>query len=347
MMIRVGLIGAGFIGRNHFNQYEKMGERARVCALCDKEADRLAGDWSKVGGNLGDMHGTKRDLAGIKPYADWHDIVAAPDVDLVDICLPTPLHREITVAALAAGKHVLCEKPMALEVADCDAMILAASKARGQFMVAQCIRFWPEYVYLKQCLDDRRFGRLLALNLRRQSEAPSHSLNNWLNQPKISGGALFDLHIHDADFAMHLLGKPRAVTAQGAGRSPDGFDRVHALWDYPAGPCVQIEGYWDMPAGFGFNMGFTARFENAALVYDLNTGKPLTLYPNEGQPSAPPLPTTGDGYYGEIDYFLACIANAQPPSLCPPRDSRDAIALAHREAESIRARKTIEISPTL
>jgi len=81
-MIRVGLIGAGFIGRNHFNQYEKLTERARVVALCDKEADRRAGDWSKVGGNLGDAQGTKRDLGSIKPYTAWQDLVADPGIDL-------------------------------------------------------------------------------------------------------------------------------------------------------------------------------------------------------------------------------------------------------------------------
>lgn len=346
-MIRVGLIGAGFIGRNHFNQYEKMGDRARVCALCDKEADRLAGDWSKVGGNLGDKQGSKRNLSGIKPFADWRDLISDPGVDLVDICLPTPLHREITVASLAAGKHVLCEKPMALTVADCDAMLAAAAAARGRFMVAQCIRFWPEYVYLKRVADDKRFGNLLALNLRRQSESPGHSLNNWLNQPKLSGGALLDLHVHDADFAMHLLGRPQAITAQGWGSGPDGFDRVHALWHYPSTPCVQIEGFWDMPPGFGFNMGFTARFEKAAVVWDLCTGKPLTVFPAEGQPCTPEIPSREDGYFGEIDYFLNCIAQQEEPALCRPRDSRDVIRLVHLEADGIRSGRTVRIPDTL
>jgi predicted dehydrogenase len=342
-MICVGLIGAGFIGRNHFNQYEKLAGRARVHALCDSQADRLAGDWSKVGGNLGDKQGTRRNLAGIKPYAAWPDLVVDPNVDLVDICLPTFLHKDITVAALAAGKHVLCEKPMALNLADCDAMLAAAAKARGLFMVAQCIRFWPQYVWLKQALDSGRFGRPLALNLRRHCEWPSHSLNNWLNDPSLAGGALFDLHIHDLDYAMYLLGKPQAITAQGWGHVPEGFDRVHTLWHYPSGVNVQIEGYWDMPAGFGFSMGFTARFEQAAVVWDLNTGKPLTVYLNDGPPETPDLPPGGDGYFGEIDYFLACIEQDRPPAICEPRDSRDAVALAWLEDQSIRTGRTIAV----
>ncbi len=345
-MIRVGLIGAGFIGRNHFNQYEKMPGRARVSALCDKEADRLAGDWSRIGGNIGDKQGTQRDLAGIKPYPDWHDIVADPEIDLIDICLPTRLHRETASAALVAGKHVLCEKPMALSLDDCDAMLAAAAKATGQFMIAHCIRFWPEYAYLKQAIDDKRFGQLLSLSLRRQAEYPSHSLNNWITQPGLSGGALLDLHVHDIDFALYALGQPRAITAQGWGSSPDGFDRIHALWHYPSVPCVQLEGYWDMPPGFGFNMGFTARFAKAAAVYDLDRGKPLSVYPTEGSAFTPDLPDH-DGYYAEIDHFLTCIEQNRAPALCPPRDSRNAVALAHLTADAIRANRPVDVPAKL
>ena len=90
-MIRVGLIGAGFIGRNHFNQYEKLTDRCRVVALCDKEPDRRSGDWSKVGGSVGDTQGTKRDLGGIKPYADWHELIADPT--LADAILDRLVHN--------------------------------------------------------------------------------------------------------------------------------------------------------------------------------------------------------------------------------------------------------------
>src|SRR5688500_9511994 len=166
-MIGVGIIGAGFMGRNHFNQYEKLKESATVVALCDKEADRRVGDWSSVGGNIADKTGSKRDLGNIKPYVEWQDMLADPKVDLVDICVPTFVHKQIATAALKAGKHVLCEKPMGLSVEDCDEMIAAAKSSKGRFMVAQVIRFWPEYVYLKRTIDGRALGELKALHLRR------------------------------------------------------------------------------------------------------------------------------------------------------------------------------------
>lgn len=342
-MIRVGLIGAGFIGRNHYNQYEKLGQRARVVALCDKEPDRRSGDWSKVGGNIADAQGTRRDLGDIRTYAEWQDLVADREVDLVDICAPTYLHKEMSLAALRAGKHVLCEKPMALTVEDCDEMLAAAAKAQGKFMIAQCVRFWPECVYLKQVVADGRYGELRALHLRRQASTPHYSWNEWILDPALSGGAILDLHVHDTDFALYLLGKPRAVHAQSYQRTGGGYDRVHALWDYGPEKVVQLEGFWDLPPGFNFNMGFTAVFEKAAILFDLNTGKPLTVYPLEGQPHQPSMPVD-DGYMAEIKYFLGCIERDEAPTTSTPRESRDAVAIALAEKESARTGRPVTIA---
>lgn len=342
-MIRVGLIGAGFIGRNHFNQYEKLTDRAVVVALCDKEADRRAGDWSKVGGNLADAQGTKRDLGEIEPYTDWRDLVGHAGVDMVDVCVPTYLHREISVEALEAGKHVMCEKPMSLSVEDCDVMLAAAARVRGRFMIAQCIRFWPEYVYLKQVFEDMVLGSLKALQLRRQASVPDYTLNNWAVDPQRSGGAVLDLHVHDVDFAIHLLGKPRSVRGQGCGLAGGGVDRIHALWDYGSGEVVQLEGFWDMPPAFGFNMGFTAVFEQGAVVWDMNTGKPLTVYPASGDPQTPEL-TGDDGYFGEIEYFVGCIERGEDPKTTTPVESRDAVAVALAEKQSAQAGEAVAIA---
>jgi predicted dehydrogenase len=341
-MIRVGLVGAGFIGRNHFNQYQKLGDQAKIVALCDVEADRRSGDWTKVGGNVADAQGRQQELGDIKQYADWKELIADPNVDLVDLCIPTFLHRETAVAALKAGKHVLCEKPMALDVKQCDEMLRAAAKARGKFMIAQCIRFWPECVYVKEAIDDKRFGKLKALQLRRQAAVPDYSWNNWIVDPKLSGGAALDLHVHDTDYALFMLGKPKAVTAQGYKRAGGGVDRLHSLWEYKKDLAVQLEGYWDMPPGFGFNMGFTAVFEKAAIVYDLKGGQPLTVYRRDGQPEVPTL-GTGDGYFNEIKYFLDCIEQNQKPKTTTPQQSREAVAIALAEVKSALTGKRVAI----
>ena len=114
---------------------------------------------------------------------------------MVDVCLPTDLHAEVTVAALEAGKHVLCEKPMALTVAECDRMV-AAAKASGRFlMIAHCIRFWPEYIALKEIVDSGQYGKVTSALFRRISGLPKWS--EWFPNPQRSGGAILDLHIHD------------------------------------------------------------------------------------------------------------------------------------------------------
>jgi predicted dehydrogenase len=340
-MIGVGLIGAGFIGRNHFNQYEKLTARARIVALCDKEAARRSGDWSGVGGNVGDTQGTKRNLGDIKQYAEWRDLLADPNVQMVDICVPTYLHAEMAIAALQAGKHVLCEKPMALTVEDCDKVLAAAVKAKGRFMIAQCIRFWPECVYLKQAIDDKRFGKLKALGLRRQASTPTYSMNNWLLDPSLSGGAVLDLHVHDTDWALHLLGTPQTINAQVCERegSPD---RVHSLWYYRPDLVVQIEGFWDMPPAFGFNMGFTARFEKATVLFELANGKPLTVFRQDGSTETPAM-GPNDGYFNEIDYFLGCIERGAGPITSTPAESREAVRMALLEKESAKTGQPVRV----
>lgn len=343
-MIRVGLIGAGFIGRNHFNQYEKMGSRAAVVALCDQDAARRAGDWSQVGGNLADAQGRQRDLGNIRPYVNWQDLVAAADVDMIDICAPTFLHHEITVAALEAGKHVLCEKPMALSVQQCDEMIAAAKASAGRkLMVAQCIRFWPEYVYLKRQMDNGEFGPLRALHLRRGTSIPTYSLNHWICNPELSGGAVLDLHVHDVDYALYLLGKPRSVTASGYLRTGGGMDRVHALWHYRPDFVVTIEAFWDLHPGFTFNMGFTAVFEHASLVWDSKAGTPLTVYRRDQEPMTPSLPQE-EAYYAEIDHFLSCIEKGTDPTISTPQQSRDAVAIALAEKHSAQTGQAVRIT---
>ena len=341
-MIRVGLIGAGFIGRNHFNQYQELTDRAKIVALCDAVEARRTGDWSGIGGNIGDAQGSRRDLGDIRPVADWREIVSDPGIDMVDICVPTGMHPEMTVAALNAGKHVLCEKPMALTAEACAPVLAAAEKAATKCMIAQCIRFWPEYVFLKQVFDDKRFGALKALHLRRQAATPTYTLNNWALDPALSGGAILDLHVHDTDFALFLLGKPKSVCAQTYKQPNGSVDRVSALWHYNPDLIVHIEGCWDWPAAFGFNMGFSAIFEKAAVLFDISSGKPLTVLHNEGRTETPAM-LPKDGYFREIEYFLDCIAKNQTPRISTPRESRDAVAMATAEQQSAERGQPVEI----
>ena len=100
---------------------------------------------------------------------------------------------------------------------------------------------------------------------------------------------------------------------------------------------------WDMPPGFGFNMGFTARFDQAAVVFDLNTGKPFTVFKPDGKDETPQM-SPNDGYYNEIEYFLGCIERDEDPTISTPAESRDAVAVALAEKESAQTGKPVTIS---
>src|SRR6185437_12415137 len=107
--------------------------------------------------------------AGAGVASDWDTVLADPDVDVVDICVPTPLHREAAERALAAGKHVFLEKPIALTVDDADAIVDAAERSGRLFMVGLVLRFWPEYVELQRRIASGELGRAYAVGAFRLS----------------------------------------------------------------------------------------------------------------------------------------------------------------------------------
>jgi len=172
----------------------------------------------------------------------WRELIAMSDVDVVDICVPTPFHLEIVETALAAGKHVLCEKPMARTSADADAMVRAAAKAKTFMMPAMCMRFWPEWAWLKDAIASGRYGRVLG----RQAffvRAPCLPAGTEIGE--ISGGALLDLHIHDTDFVCHLFGKPKGGLLAGLTNLYRGQpDHLSTQYFYDDVPLVVADGGW-------------------------------------------------------------------------------------------------------
>ncbi|HEX2950958.1 MAG TPA: Gfo/Idh/MocA family oxidoreductase, partial [Armatimonadota bacterium] len=212
-MIKVGIVGLGGISAVHLDAYSKVTDKAMIIARCDKIRERAEGTAQGITINIGGG-GTATQLKAT-PYTDYRQLLADPEVELVDVCLPTDLHAEVSIAALEAGKHVLCEKPMARTIEQCDNMIAAAKASGKTFMIAHCIRFWPEYVYLKELVDSGKYGKLVRADFSRLSAPPRWSSENWLMTPSRSGSSHLDMHIHDTDFIIHLLGMPKQVITEG------------------------------------------------------------------------------------------------------------------------------------
>ena len=137
MPTRVGIMGLGFMGKIHFDVYKRM-KNGQVTAICDVDPKKLSGDWSSIAGNIG-SRGARQDLGAIRTYKRAGQMLSDPDIDVVDITLPTHLHAQMAVKALKAGKHVICEKPMAHTSTECQKMIEAARKAKGKLFVAHCM----------------------------------------------------------------------------------------------------------------------------------------------------------------------------------------------------------------
>jgi predicted dehydrogenase len=331
----------GFMGRMHWGSYQKLAN-AKVVAFADTDRDTRKGK-NAGAGNLGDT-GLKFDVKAFdNVYDSGFKLIADPGVDLVDICVPTSDHKDLFVAAVKAGKHVLCEKPMAVKPADVKAMVTAGKKARGVVMIAQCIRFWPAYVLLKQSVSTGELGKCKSLILRRQGAKSLWS--PWYFQASISGGAVYDLHVHDTDYVNFLFGKPTAVSSIGSngGTTDKGVDHVVTNYYYPKGrvEAVTAIGAWHQHATWPFYMGYTAVFERGTLDFDIQRPQPVMLYTEKSAEEIKVAAT--DGWFEEIRYLLDCIEHGRPAALNPLESTAVSMQIVQAEVRSIRSGQREEV----
>jgi len=329
--IRVGVIGLGFMGRAHVANYEKI-PGARVVAVADADPARRQGK-ADVQGNI-EVPLPKLGVENYQVFADGRDLIKEADVDLVDICLPTYLHAEFAELAANAGKNVVVEKPMALDSSQAARMIEAAHRNGVQLMVAQCLRFWPEYVYLKETLDSGRFGRLVKAEFVRRASKPVWTWDGWMTDAARSGGAMLDLHVHDVDFVNYLLGRPSRIYAR-AIKTPatGGYDLVSALYSYDSGPEVLVDAAWYQALTFDFRASYLAVFEQGMLHFD-STRSP-SLHVHQFGHDMEELSLEGDAYYRELEFLVNCLLEGRSPAtLVSPESTRQSLQMVEAERRS-------------
>ena len=333
--IRVGIVGTGFMAVAHIRAYQQV-EGVEIAALCNPSGRHLDGDFSDVHGNVGSDEPVKLDMAHIAAYRSLDELLADDSIDLIDITTPTFLHREQALAALASGKHVLCEKPMARTGEEARKIAEAAKNAKGYFMPAMCLRFWPEWVWVKEAIDDGRYGRVLSARFRRVASAPAWGQPTFLDGKK-SGGALLDLHIHDADFVRFCFGEPKSIYAQGHSKVSGEIDHVLAQYTVDCGAAVSAEGSWAMAEGFDFSMEYTVNFERATVDFD-NTREEdcLKIFGQDKEPETIKLDAP-DGYVGQIAYFANCIREGRAPKIVTAADGAGSVELCEAAGRSIEA----------
>ncbi len=341
MMIRLGLVGMGFMGQQHFTIHQGI-DNVEVVAVCDKNPDKIAEVAPSIGGNIGEA--TELDLSAQARYLCFEEMLDKEELDCVDLCVPTHLHAELAVGALEAGHHTIVEKPMGRNVEDCDRVIAAAEAAGRMLFVGQCIRFWPEYETLAAMVTNRELGQIVVARFNRWSPPPTWAEDGWLLDPTRSGGALLDLHIHDVDFILSLFGTPPAVLARGANLVSEGIDKAdHVVTSYLYDDLVCVaEAGWAMPAAVPFEMGFQVLGDGGLLEFSLAKDPMLTFYPTDGAPVMPEV-APGTGYERELAYFVQCMANDEPPTRVTPQSARESVRVVMAEQQSVETGEVVSL----
>ena len=345
--VKIGIVGLGFMGTTHWGIYSGM-KNAKIVALSDVDARKRSGDVSAVVGNIGGGDNSKPlDLSGVKVYQDAAALIADPEVEVVDVCVPTPDHAEIVCAALAAGKHVFCEKPLCRDAAQMRRIVAAAKKAKGFFAVGLCVRAWPEYRHAWEYYKSGKAGKMRTATFKRVSPSvDGNAWRNWFMDGARSGGALLDLHVHDADEVNYFFGMPKSVTAFGATGvvSKGGVDHVFASYDYGDGTLVTAEGGWAAAKGTPFEMSFTIVCEKATLKLDASG---YHIYPVRGKPIAPKVDVKAGptGWHQELADFVAGVAKGVRPEKYQTLQSvTDTMRLVFAEEKSVRTRGPVKLA---
>jgi predicted dehydrogenase len=327
----IAIIGLGNMAATHIKAFQKI-QNVRITALCNPSGKQLDGDFSKIAGNIGD-NGLKLDMKNIKATRNPKEIFEDPEIHVVDICSPTTTHLLLCRAALEAGKHVICEKPLCRTSLEAKILLEVASKAQLFLFPALCIRFWPEWQYLKDLIISNKHGNVLSARFHRISAVPWWGDKYFLNGEQ-SGGALLDLHIHDSDFVRFCFGDPQRVFSSGYSKVSGEIDHVVTQYLYTSGPCVYAEGTWAVTRGYPFNMTYRVDFEQATIDYDMSRGDEALKVYKEGSCSV--IKCSGDGYFGQLKYFIDCVHNNTAPTVVTMYDGMRVLELIEAEAKSIR-----------
>ena len=310
-MLKVGMAGIGGISGAHIPAWEAM-EETELAALCDIRQECLE--------KYPDKH----------LYTDFQEMLNAEQLDILDICLPTYLHADYAVQAMERGIHVICEKPVSLKTEDVERVYEAARRNNVKFMVAQVLRFWPEYELLKEIYDSGKYGKLLSGSMSRLGGIPKWSWDNWMADEKRSGLVPFYLHIHDLDFLVYAFGKPEDAKVHRAKRPEQDYFSV--VYEYPEF-FVTTEASW-YAAPYPFTASFRFQFEKAILAFERQQ---CMLYEEdgtvtdlteaaEGDTGGINLPKS-DAYANEIHYFTKCVLEDRFPERVKPGELRQVIEI--------------------
>jgi len=359
--IKVGLVGTGDIGRLHARALQTL-EDVELCVcvgIKPKGAEAFARDF------------------GAKVYPSYYEMLSDPSVHAIDICVPNDLHRQYVEEVAEAGKHIFCEKPIALSLEDAEVMQDAADKTKVLLMISQPLRFWPEYVKAREVIRSDQLGACQAITMRRMLSLliSVRGEQDWRHKPERMGGAIVDLQIHDIDFLNWTFGLPEHVYCSAIRSEDGGLNHTYAIFNYASGMMAMVESSFMLQ---GDPMVFTMKAicEEGTLDYGLdleyfnmhsmvgpkaagsgsrsNRAKPernnpatLICYRANKEPEVlvqQEYNVLDAVFTRELSYFVDCAKGKIENTICPVEDAIDALKIALASLKSAQSGEQVRIS---
>ncbi len=313
--MRVGLVGAGFMGGVHLGAYANI-PKTEVVGVADARIESAEAGAA---------------LVGARAYASYEDLVAAEDVEVVDVCLPTAFHRDLALKAAGEGRHVILEKPIARTIEDAEEILDAFSGEGPRLFVGHVVRFFPEYVRIKEKIEAGELGTVGVVRTSRRSPF-LRGWNDWYADWRASGGVLLDLVIHDFDFLRWALGEVERVYARGVlGREYNRLDYALVTLRFEGGAIAHVEGHWGYPGPFNYSIEVAG---SRALLTADSREPALLEWIGETPSEVPDLVSGRSPYEAELEHFIRCIAKGEEP-VVEARDAYEALRISLAATESV------------
>lgn len=328
-MHRIGILGAGHFAAAHLTALARFEDCARAVSFARRNPGTPFPEAAEAGAKETDIDA----------------LLAAPEIDAVVVCVPNHLHRTYAEAALRAGKHVFCEKPLALNVADADAVLAAATESGRTLIVGHLTRHVPAYVAVAEILESGRLGAPRAGYASRMHCGGGRS---WRMDAQVGGGVVFDLLIHDLDLLNWYFGPPERVVARGHRHEQGGYDHAAAIFSYANGVTTIVEGGFVFRPPAGLRSTLRVVCERGHIEVNTNDlDAPIRVF-EEGQPeqkiTVPLQDLLVDGLAAEYEEFFDAI-EGNPHNRLDPRDARTAVACAAALIEAADTGVEVPIAP--
>ncbi len=328
-MWRIGLVGTGTMGSVHAHAYSHM-EDAKVVGIVD--IDEVAGT------ELANRYGAVA-------YSSLEALLAAQEVDVIDVCVPTPWHREYVEKAATAKKHVICEKPLARTLEDAQAMMDACERNGVRLFVGHVVRFFPEYQMAHDAVAAGNLGQIGVVRTMRGGQYPT-AWQDWYASPAMSGTLLVDMVIHDFDFLRWCFGDVSRVYAKSMlGRDINRLDHAFVSLRFNSGVIGHVEGTWAYPSGFHTELEIAGQGGLIAHKSDDAVPVHLELRAEQGQGQGvmvPDSPMLKNPYQLELEHFIECLTDGKEARVTP-LDAYRALEIGLAALESVQTGQVVEL----